>query len=396
MRWIALLSLVVWGCTGGASARKPSSLPTDTAQIRIRIGSYDGANDALSDVWTLAVSPDGQRVYALENQDREVRIFARDGRFVATAGRAGGGPGEFGNPVALGFVGDTLWVEDFFTFRVSFFDEGGRFLGDFRPRVLARQGPDDHPPIPVGLLADGTLLGGEEVRSREVAQGVVTRVPVLRLRRDGSVIDTIAWRSIRNTALMVRAPKPEDRHGEVHTQQPFGRELPIVISGSDSSVYRVVLDSTTGIADLLRTRFDGSEVFRTSVGWAGPVLRQSTVDSTVLALSEGLRKGPSMRDVSAADLEKWIRDALYVPDRLPPVARMIRSSNGQLWLEKGGLGLGASTQWRVLSEQGALLRDVVIPEGIRVLAIHGTDVWGTQTDTMDVTFIVGLTAQEAH
>ena len=394
--WLPVLSvgLACWGCRDTSVVSGGASLRSDTAQVSIRIGSYDGSHDALSAVWALAVSPDGERIYALENQSRQVRIFNREGGFEATAGGSGGGPGEFGNPVALGFVGDTLWVADVFSYRYSLFDQQGRFLTDFRPLVMARQGPDDHPPRPSTLLEDGTLLGSTQAFSREIAEGVVTRMPVLRMRRDGSVIDTVAWRSVENTGLMIQSPDPKNRPWEIHTRQPFSESWPMVVSGMDSTVTRLFLDDTTRMAELACSGFDGSTVFRTPVGWDSARLDQHVIDSTIAALVNRLATGTIPGGAPVSDIEEGVRKALYVPEYLPPVAEMLRSSSGDFWLRRAVPQGGVHDQWRVVSTKGEILRDVFVPSGVRLRAIHETDLWGTLTDEMDVTFIVRLNVRD--
>jgi hypothetical protein len=63
----------------------------------LRIGTFDGEDVyMLGDVAGLAVAPDGA-VYVYDRQVPALRKYGPDGRYIATFGREGGGPGEYKN-----------------------------------------------------------------------------------------------------------------------------------------------------------------------------------------------------------------------------------------------------------------------------------------------------------
>lgn len=69
------------------------------------------------------------RLYVADAQAREIRVFDPGGSFLATWGRSGEGPGEFGAPYSLGWLGDTLAVLDPRVGRIGLFDLNGSWLG---------------------------------------------------------------------------------------------------------------------------------------------------------------------------------------------------------------------------------------------------------------------------
>jgi hypothetical protein len=71
----------------------------------------------------------GGRVWALESQSQELRVFDSLGAYVRTVGRRGGGPGEFAQAlkVELGPDGN-VWVMDPSNNRLSVFDTAGVYL----------------------------------------------------------------------------------------------------------------------------------------------------------------------------------------------------------------------------------------------------------------------------
>lgn len=98
-----------------------------TEELRIGALEEDGP-ELFGQIRSLAVD-DAGRIYVLESQAQEVRVFGPDGSHVRTIGRPGGGPGEFSEPALaeIGARGD-LWVTDPDNNRVSVFDTAGAFV----------------------------------------------------------------------------------------------------------------------------------------------------------------------------------------------------------------------------------------------------------------------------
>lgn len=95
----------------------------------LRIGTMDGTGpDLFGRVSALEVDTAG-RLYVLEGQAKEIRVFDRDGRYVRTVGRQGGGPGEFNEPIGMAWSPDGhLWVIDPENNRISVIDTAGTFV----------------------------------------------------------------------------------------------------------------------------------------------------------------------------------------------------------------------------------------------------------------------------
>jgi hypothetical protein len=77
------------------------------------------------------VSPAGD-VYVLHAQRGQVAVLDSTGRLRHWIGRRGAGPGEFEVAVAMGFVGDTLWVRNAPSPQISRFLADGSRLGTER------------------------------------------------------------------------------------------------------------------------------------------------------------------------------------------------------------------------------------------------------------------------
>lgn len=98
----------------------------------IRIGAADGTGpEVLGNISTLAEDAGG-RIWALESQDQQFKVFGRDGAFIRTVGRKGGGPGEMRQAAGVAVRSDgNLLVVDMQGARISLFDTAGTYLHGF-------------------------------------------------------------------------------------------------------------------------------------------------------------------------------------------------------------------------------------------------------------------------
>lgn len=125
--------------TGAVVVRNPDAPQWDSAsawRVRedLRIGSADEEGPAtFGSIADVAVDAAG-RIYVLDGQAQEIRVFAPDGAHLRTIGRKGRGPGELADAVALRMrPGRTeFWVVDYGNARYARFDTAGRQLGTMR------------------------------------------------------------------------------------------------------------------------------------------------------------------------------------------------------------------------------------------------------------------------
>ena len=123
-RFAVVLALVNTACTA-ADAPQSAVLSVDTlpngavhvqngvvGQIRksvnwrpvelLRLGAVDDTDltYVFGDVWDVTLDRAG-RLYVLDRQSKDVRVFAETGEHIRTLGREGGGPGELNTPIGL-------------------------------------------------------------------------------------------------------------------------------------------------------------------------------------------------------------------------------------------------------------------------------------------------------
>ncbi len=142
----ALVSLTTAACGGAGSGSEHFSVDTlesGTIVIHNSAASLWGPEDAWTAVEQVrigsrdAADPDELgRIYVLDRQPREVRVFAPTGEHIRTLGGAGQGPGEFVNPIGMDWGPEgNLWVVDVRNARYSVFDTAGNFLDSY-PRQI--------------------------------------------------------------------------------------------------------------------------------------------------------------------------------------------------------------------------------------------------------------------
>lgn len=114
--------------TNPATPLAPESGPWRLTE-EIRIGSMMGEGpETLGRVGDLLADAEG-RIYVLETQAQEIRVFDADGRFLHTIGHEGEGPGELKQAAAMGWgPGGELKVADMGNARISVFNRDGEFL----------------------------------------------------------------------------------------------------------------------------------------------------------------------------------------------------------------------------------------------------------------------------
>jgi hypothetical protein len=127
----------------------------------------------------MALGPDG--LYIADALDCAIKVFSRDGRFLRSFGRKGGGPGELNFPSGVAAAGDAIVVADKLNFRIQIFDGEGRPRGGFKlpfapDRVLAL-GPDRLlvTANPTGQKKEEKLLRISDSAGRLLWQGLDAR-----------------------------------------------------------------------------------------------------------------------------------------------------------------------------------------------------------------------------
>lgn len=387
--WVGALTAVVISSLGAQETCEWQLERTTT------IGSIDGP-DALSPILDLTVGPDGH-VYVAQQFVPHVAVFDRDGRLVRTIGRAGQGPGEFdGNPVRLGWVGDTLWVADFS--KTTLFSEGDEPIDRAEFSTLFVE--EGSVFVPGVLLINGSYLAKRSLRGREMLDFArADELPLRRFTDAGEVADTLA----------VVPKNPQVFRGEgfsVHPLWPWEGVswLPVASAPDGSSVAFTRADGTW--FDLIEVGVQGDTLLHRRIQYDPRPLEDEhedwlrTVYSGFVAGDYTPESSSSVltRDNAARERDRReARDALTVPEVFPPVREIVLGSDGSIWVLRELRLPELTDRWEVYSPDGIQEGSVVISEGrggfvpwaprLTVLHANRNEVWGTTLDDLDVPYI---------
>jgi len=141
---LLMLGMLVLACDPGTSATPEDAAPVEWSLTEIlRLGTFAPEDAGPAQFGAIAsVAMDSEnRVYVLDGQDQEIRVFRLSGEFSHSIGRPGSGPGEFefARSMALS-PGDTLVVRDDGAMRYSVFAPGGDLLGTHRRDIVGTNG----------------------------------------------------------------------------------------------------------------------------------------------------------------------------------------------------------------------------------------------------------------
>lgn len=133
LAWLLVAGVACHGGDGGSEEEVPVRLYGEA----LRVGKLDGEGpELLASVASLRRDEAG-RIYVLEQQAREIRVFDPDGRFLRSIGAPGSGPGELRTPIGMAWdPAGNLWVVDPGNARYSIYDTAGSHIVD-RPRRLS-------------------------------------------------------------------------------------------------------------------------------------------------------------------------------------------------------------------------------------------------------------------
>lgn len=130
-RWDGTIDTLAGGHVVVHNTARPVWVPETAWQVAedLRIGSMQGDGpEVFGSINSMEVDAAG-RIWILDTQSQELRVFDANGSHVRTIGRRGGGPGEFAQAVHVQSGPDgNIWVVDPQNNRVSVFDTAGNYV----------------------------------------------------------------------------------------------------------------------------------------------------------------------------------------------------------------------------------------------------------------------------
>lgn len=323
------------------------------------------------------------RLFAVPGNDPRIRVLSPDGQFIRYIGNRGTGPGEFSFLYRTGFAGDTLWAQDMFAARTSFFDTAGVHI-----RTEANAG---QPEMGSGYAMKRPLADGRQLvvgPPGEADGGQRARMAVAIGPRDGSRSDTVA--SVLESSTMEIEGVGSFAHRLVEAPPIYGR-MP---DGSGVVVVDWAIDLPDRVA-VRRYGLDGRLATESTLDFA---LREIPADVREAYIEEGIamfrRTAEALPETVGRQVPANLRAAVIrgsiIPDYHPPVQSLFITHQGRVWLRLDSVGADddAADEWVVVGPDGTPEFRTTAPPGVTLKAARGDRVWGTGKTEMDIPYIV--------
>ena len=343
----------------------------------LRIGQADGA-EALGEIISLAVNSSGEMLIA-EWREGSVRVIDGRGRTKRRIGRSGGGPGEFSQPGAITWSGDTAVISDPMMRRLHLFGPDGEFARTIAPRsapLMEQVGPQSV----TRRFSDGSLAGMALVPVGGMEEALSSEA-VVRMSEDGSFVDTLVVLATRQRGLRL-----EVGGGLLVTQQPVS-DAPFWMPLGDGSgiivVDRTAFEDGAPVYRVTRIGLQGDTVFSRAIPYRAIALGPSLVDSIVERIAERL-SGNGHHPIG--ELRAAIREHAYLPPNLPPVTRGSSGRDGTVWLRREEMS--DSVAWDVLEASGERVAQVMMPRDAVIYEASPEFVWTVEKDSLGINYIV--------
>lgn len=352
-----------------------------TVAEELRIGTAEGeAMYQFGQIVGLDVGLDG-RIYVMDQQAQQVRVFGPDGRFLQGMGRAGSGPGELSQAAGPVFVGpgDTVSVPDVMLQRITLYTGDGDPAGSV-PMPMTGGIParwlkaSNHDVVQQSMIM--AMPGQENVEQRNLI-----------LRRDprGAILDTMLVMPVGETMdfsgtqprITLFAPEPMWALGE-DDQLIYGNnsEYRFHISGPDGNLIRIV--EQAGERRPL-SQSDQSE-FRTLIreAWeATGAMPPQAIEMMSQALSFASHYPAYANLLGGPEGTIWVQE-VQTPD-------IVRETGATFDMQDWG-----GPTWDVFGNDGRYLGTVSMPPRFTPFFIRDERIYGVIRDDLDVQYVMVL------
>ena len=347
--------------------------PRWDAALRWTVGAAD-SGPAFAAILSAAVDQSGT-AYVLDSVDPFVHEISAAGRLDRSFGALGDGPGEFRQPRRLGWAGDRLVVADGVHDRLTLLDRRGRAGGT--TTLTAKPAPPALGLRPLARAPDGAHLAMGTSADADRAAGRVSHTPLVRTTADGTAITHTIARVVTRRQTMSLPVRVNGSEGRASGRQPFG-DSPVWDVAPDGAGV-VIVDRAASLSPLT-THFTvvrlsplGDTLFATRA----PYTPRALDDATLAHWLDPKRYAPANKSLRVEIDPGEIRRALYRPRYFPPVESVGIGRNGWVWVQRTSSVADKTTELLVLSERGAVLGRVTVPNGERFLQATDSLLWTT-------------------
>lgn len=201
-----------------------SAQPAPRERALVEDWRLDGNEQDFPAIGFVTVGRDGVLVIPID-ADMKLRFYDSTGVLKQTVGRRGDGPGEFRRLAKVGWIHDTLWVNDLISRRFSLFTRDGRFI---RSIVMPQASDITAPPAGSSkvisftawsLTPDSHVVGAASI---ELSAGTPAGFTLLSVPPSGGRARLVTTQP-RDTARSLRIPNGPGYYGP-RSHSPLGHQ----------------------------------------------------------------------------------------------------------------------------------------------------------------------------
>jgi hypothetical protein len=307
------------------------------------------------------------RIAVVNQGTDEVRFYDGQGRYLASVGREGDGPGEFRNVRRVWELpGDSLLVWDRRQQRFSLFTLSGEFVRSFHVSPFLMNPPDI-----LSALDDGTILTAYRQVVSRTTDFERDSVYHLRFARTGELIDTIG---VYATGRVGRLGRPEEAFAGSPLFEPFTQS-----AASRSGVF-----VGRGLEREIEVRRADGRLVRL-IRWTGG--SRDVTDADVNAVRQAalsrLTGDPRMDRLRRLSVEE-----VPVNDRFPALGDLRLDTEGEIWVEEYPRpGVEGPDRWIVFDSAGNFRCTADTPDGLLIYQIGDDYILGEEQDEARVEYV---------
>jgi hypothetical protein len=353
-----------------------------TVEEDLRVGALEGdPNYQFGQIGFVAVGSDG-RMFVLDAQAQQVRVFSAQGDYELSFGGPGAGPGELG-PGAL-FVlrsaGDTILVPDLANRRINRYAPNGSSIGS-SPLELEKGLPMVYRSTTSGTVAQQIRpLALPDLPATDSMDAIVL------LASDGSVTDTLIKFPTGGT-ISLGGSSPEINLYSPEPSWDIRDDLKVLYGRNEA--YRIGLYSAGGQLERIVTK---------------PFERMPVTDRDKQAVMGSLEKLWSQAGVPPAVIPR-LRALVNFGEFLPAFANIQAGPQGTTWIQHVQRASDLSDEqlenyniieesgapdWDVFDSQGRLLGIVTMPDRFAPRVFSGDRIYGVWRDELGVQYLMRL------
>jgi hypothetical protein len=347
----------------------------------LRVGTAQGDPDYMFGAITGITVGSDDRIFVLDQQASNIRVFDRNGTLERQFGTSGSGPGQFGpqvGPLLLG-PGDTLYVPDLGNQRVNRYTTDGTMAGSFAIRL------ERGVPFKWEVTPSGTIVNQVRRIAFQPGQANDTLDVVAARNNEGMPTDTLLLMPSGRT-LNFGGNRPEVTFFSPEPAWTLAGERSVWYGISDS--YRIGLYEEGELTRVITKAFELAPLTERD---------QEVVMNAMRSLVEAAGAPP----------EAWqlLQQTVHFADRFPAYAQFLTGPNGSLWVQhlvipsqlsdeeledfNPQTGLGSS-KWDVFDGRGRYLGSLDMPERYQPVRFLGDRIYGIWRDDLDVQYVMQL------